>query len=106
MAEPPATPLLRVEGLSKSFGGVTAVDDVSLTVEAGQTVGLVGPNGAGKTTLFGCICGQLMPDRGAVYFDGVALAGLPTYKRARLGIGRTYQRIEVFPELYEDERDT
>lgn len=92
-------PLLSVRGVSKSFGGVAAVAGVSLDVAAGETVGLVGPNGAGKTTLFNCVCGQLTPDKGEVTFDGTALRGLPTYQRARLGIGRTYQRIEVFPEL-------
>ena len=92
-------PLLRVSGVSKSFGGVAAVSGVSLDVRAGETVGLVGPNGAGKTTLFNCICGQITPDAGAITLDGVALGRMPTYRRARLGIGRTYQRIEVFPEL-------
>lgn len=92
-------PLLRAVGIVKAFGGVAAVDEVDLTVERGEFVGLVGPNGAGKTTLFNCICGQLRHDAGTVTFDSVVLDGLPTYKRARLGIGRTYQRIEVYPEL-------
>jgi len=92
-------PLLEAMSISKAFGGVTAVDKVDLIVERGEFLGLVGPNGAGKTTLFNCICGQLRPDSGTVTFDGVVLDGLPTYMRARLGIGRTYQRIEVYPEL-------
>ena len=92
-------PLLAVEGLTKAFGGVAAVSDVSLRVDAGETVALIGPNGAGKTTLFNCVCGQLTPDAGAVVFNGVPIDDLPTFRRARLGIGRTYQRIEVFPEL-------
>ncbi len=97
---PSATgPLLEAAGVSKAFGGVAAVDKVDLRVERGELLGLVGPNGAGKTTLFNCICGQLRQDSGTVTFDGVVLDGLPTYKRARLGIGRTYQRIEVYPEL-------
>lgn len=91
--------LLIAEGICKSFGGVAAVDDVNLSVGRGEFVGLVGPNGAGKTTLFNCICGQLRQDTGTVVFDGEVFDGLPTYKRARLGIGRTYQRIEVYPEL-------
>jgi branched-chain amino acid transport system ATP-binding protein len=62
-------------------------------------VGLVGPNGAGKTTLFNCVCGQLRPDGGSIELDGRELLGMPTYKRARLGIGRTYQRVEVFPDM-------
>lgn len=92
-------PLLRVERVTKRFGGIKAVGDVTFTVARGESVGLVGPNGAGKTTLFNCICGQLRPDAGRVTFDGVLLDGLPTYKRARLGIGRTYQRAEVFPDM-------
>jgi branched-chain amino acid transport system ATP-binding protein len=60
---------------------------------------LVGPNGAGKTTLFNCICGQLKPDGGSVELERADLLGLPTFKRARLGISRTYQRIEVFPDM-------
>ncbi|MGD0393209.1 MAG: ABC transporter ATP-binding protein [Acidimicrobiales bacterium] len=92
-------PLLRVESVSKVFGGITAVESVCFEVEAGESVGLVGPNGAGKTTLFNCICGQLQPERGSVQLAGQELLGIPTYKRARLGIGRTYQRVEVFPDM-------
>jgi branched-chain amino acid transport system ATP-binding protein len=92
-------PLLAVERVSKSFGGVAAVRDVDLSVRPGETVALVGPNGAGKTTLFNCISGLLTPDEGTVSFDGVVVDGMPAFRRARLGIGRTYQRIEVFPEL-------
>ena len=91
--------LLAVENLTKSFGGVAAVSQVDLRVDAGETVALIGPNGAGKTTLFNCVCGQLTPDEGAVVFNGETIHDLPTFRRARLGIGRTYQRIEVFPEL-------
>jgi branched-chain amino acid transport system ATP-binding protein len=83
----------------KGFGGITAISQVTFTVERGQSVGLVGPNGAGKTTLFNCVCGQLPADDGEVEFDGHQLIGVPAYQRARLGIGRTFQRIEVFPEL-------
>lgn len=95
--DPPG--LLEVRGLQKRFGGVAAVDGVDLTVAAGEAVGLVGPNGAGKTTLFDCVCGRLAPDAGSVLLDGKPIDRLPPYRRARLGIGRTYQRIEVFPEL-------
>jgi len=91
--------ILSVRGVSKSFGGVLAVSDVTFSVAPGESVGLVGPNGAGKTTLFNCVCGQLRPDGGTVVFDGRDLGRMPTFKRARLGIGRTYQRIEVFSEL-------
>jgi branched-chain amino acid transport system ATP-binding protein len=72
---------------------------VCFELKAGETVGLVGPNGAGKTTLFNCICGQLQPERGTIELDGQPLLDLPTFKRARLGIGRTYQRVEVFPDM-------
>ena len=94
-----ATPLLSVTEVSKSFGGIAAVSGVSLTVYPGESIGLVGPNGAGKTTLFNCICGQLKPDGGSVELERADLLGLPTFKRARLGISRTYQRIEVFPDM-------
>lgn len=91
--------LLRVNGVSKRFGGIAAVSDVSFDVGEGEIVGLVGPNGAGKTTLFNCVCGQLQPEQGSVELNGVELLGMPTYKRARLGIGRTYQRVEIFPDM-------
>jgi len=97
MAE--GTPLLSLLGVSKSFGGVQAVSDISFDVRAGESVGLVGPNGAGKTTLFNCVCGQLRNDRGEIRLEGRSLEGLPTYKRARLGIGRTYQKVEVFTDM-------
>jgi branched-chain amino acid transport system ATP-binding protein len=92
-------PLLRLRGVSKSFGGIQAVHSITFDVTQGECVGLVGPNGAGKTTLFNCVCGQLRPESGEVLFDGNLLIGLPTYKRARLGIGRTYQKIEVFTDM-------
>jgi branched-chain amino acid transport system ATP-binding protein len=92
-------PLLHVDGLTKSFGGIAAVRNVTFHMDRGQSVGLVGPNGAGKTTLFNCICGQLEPEEGLIELDGTALGSLPTYKRARLGIGRTYQRCEMFTDM-------
>jgi branched-chain amino acid transport system ATP-binding protein len=91
--------LLRVDDVSKSFGGIAAVNGVSMEVRRGESVGLVGPNGAGKTTLFNCVCGQLRPEQGAIDLGGRSLVGLPTFERARLGIGRTYQRVEVFPDM-------
>jgi len=91
--------LLSVRQLRVSFGAVTAVDNVSLTVAAGEIVGLVGPNGAGKTTLFNAIGGQIRPDSGTIEFNGARIDGLAPFRRARLGIGRTFQRIEVFAEL-------
>ncbi len=95
----PDGPLLTVAGVSKTFGGIAAVSDVHLAVARGESVGLVGPNGAGKTTLFNCICGQLRPDGGRIELDGEDLLDLSTYRRARRGLGRTYQRIEVFPDM-------
>jgi branched-chain amino acid transport system ATP-binding protein len=93
------SPLLSLRGVSKSFGGIQAVSTITFDVAAGESVGLVGPNGAGKTTLFNCVCGQLRPEQGDIVFDKQMLNGMPTYKRARLGIGRTYQRVEVFTDM-------
>jgi branched-chain amino acid transport system ATP-binding protein len=97
MAE--TAPLLRLTGVSKSFGGIQAVSSIGFDVRPGECVGLVGPNGAGKTTLFNCVCGQLRPESGEILFEGTPLNGLPTFKRARLGIGRTYQKVEVFTDM-------
>ena len=91
--------MLAVRGLTKRFGATLAVAGVDLDVAAGESVGLVGPNGAGKTTVFNCVFGQVRPDAGTVELDGHDIGRLPTWRRARLGIGRTYQRLEVFPEL-------
>jgi branched-chain amino acid transport system ATP-binding protein len=91
-----ATELLDVESASVRFGGITALDGVSLGVEPGQLVGLVGPNGAGKTTLFNVIVGALRPSAGRVRFDGRDITSLAVHRRARLGIGRTFQRLELF----------
>jgi branched-chain amino acid transport system ATP-binding protein len=91
--------LLEASGISKRFGGITALRDIGLTVEGDEMVGLVGPNGAGKTTLFNCLLGVLRPDAGRVTFDGVVIDRLPIYRRARLGIGRTFQRMELFAEM-------
>jgi branched-chain amino acid transport system ATP-binding protein len=93
------TPRLEARAISKSFGGIQALHSVSLSVGPGEVLGLVGPNGAGKTTLFNCVCGLLRPDGGSVFFDGQRIDRFPTFRRARLGIGRTFQRVEVFPEL-------
>jgi branched-chain amino acid transport system ATP-binding protein len=93
------TPLLEATTVSVRFGGITALKDVSLVAHEGEAVGLVGPNGAGKTTLFDCISGRLRPAGGHVSFAGRRIDDLPVYRRARLGIGRTFQRIEVFPEM-------
>jgi branched-chain amino acid transport system ATP-binding protein len=91
--------LLRATDVCKRFGGVSALSGVSIDVEAGEAVGLVGPNGAGKTTLFNCLLGLLRPDSGQLTFKDTDLTRLPVHRRARLGIGRTFQRVELFAEL-------
>ena len=91
--------LLEANDISKRFGGIAALSTLSLVVDANEAVGLVGPNGAGKTTLFNCLLGLLRPDTGTVCFDGHDLARMPIYRRARLGIGRTFQRMELFTEM-------
>ena len=88
--------LLVARDISKSFGGIVALSRLSLSIDEGEAVGLVGPNGAGKTTLFNCLLGLEHPDTGTVVFDGVEIDCLPTYRRTRLGIGRTFQRLELF----------
>jgi branched-chain amino acid transport system ATP-binding protein len=91
--------LLSVEHLTKRFGGVVAVDDVSLAVEQGQIAGLIGPNGAGKTTLFNLISRLYKPDSGQIAFDGESLLRTPPYRVVRRGIARTFQNVELFPSM-------
>jgi ABC-type branched-subunit amino acid transport system ATPase component len=88
--------LLESQRISKRFAGITALDDVSITVERGEAVGLIGPNGAGKTTFFNCLLGMLRPDTGSVRFDGTDITRFPVHRRARMGFARTFQRIELF----------
>ena len=88
--------LLEAKEISKRFAGINALNQVSLDVNDREIVGLIGPNGAGKTTFFNCLLGQLRPDGGTVTFAGRDLVGVPTYARARLGIARTFQRVELF----------
>jgi len=91
--------VLRVEGLSKSFGGVEAVRDVSFDVAAGELVALIGPNGAGKTTCFNLVNGQLAPDAGAVTLSGTRIDRLPPQAIARRGVGRTFQVAATFASM-------
>lgn len=91
--------LLSLQSLTKSFGGLTAVKDVSFTVEAGSVVGLIGPNGAGKTTVFNLITGNYRPDRGQIAFSDTPLNGLRTHRIIMLGIARTFQNIRLFQKL-------
>ncbi len=92
-------PLLAVTGLRKAFGGVLAVADVSVEVREGEIAALIGPNGAGKTTLFNLITGIIPPDRGEVRLRGEALGGLATWERARRGIARTFQNLQIFANM-------
>src|SRR5580765_3272584 len=91
--------LFEVRGLTKRFLGVTALDGVDLTIEAGELVSLIGPNGSGKTTLFNCVTGYLAADGGRVLFRGHDLTGAPPHRVARLGVSRTFQQVSVFPRL-------
>jgi branched-chain amino acid transport system ATP-binding protein len=87
---------LEVQGVTVTFGGRLALDDVALSAEAGTITGLIGPNGAGKTTLFNVACGLLSPDRGRITIEGRDVTKLPPFKRARQGLARTFQRLEPF----------
>src|SRR5437016_2737430 len=91
--------LLEIRGLVKRFLGVTAVDQVDLTVEPGELVSLIGPNGSGKTTLFNCVTGYLAAESGRVLFDGRELTNAAPHRVARLGVARTFQHVSVFPRL-------
>jgi branched-chain amino acid transport system ATP-binding protein len=91
--------LLEGIGLSRRFGGLAALTDVSFRVAPGQIVGLIGPNGAGKTTLFNVISGLVPPTAGSLCLDGQDVTGLPAHRIARLGIGRTFQSPRLFPHL-------
>jgi branched-chain amino acid transport system ATP-binding protein len=91
--------LLTVAQLTRTFGGVVAVDDVSLDVLEGEIVGLIGPNGAGKTTLFNLITRLYSPDRGEISFDGESLLRTPPHRVVRRGIARTFQNVELFSSM-------
>jgi branched-chain amino acid transport system ATP-binding protein len=91
--------MLEVRGVTKSFGGLTAVAEANLTVREGSITALIGPNGAGKTTLFGIIAGFIQADRGAIWFGGKPILGIPAHRLARLGLVRTFQIVQPFAGL-------
>ncbi len=92
-------PLLECQHLNVAFGGAKALNNVDVTADSGAITGLIGPNGAGKTTLFNCVTGLLHPSSGVVVLDGRDITRLPPFKRSRLGIARTFQRLELFSSL-------
>lgn len=94
-----SAPVLSVRNLSKSFGGIRAVRDVSFEVGKGEVLGLIGPNGSGKSTLFNCVLGQLRPNAGEVTVNGVGVSGRRASELSRLGVGRTFQQLSVFPRM-------
>src|SRR6516164_5170215 len=93
------SPVLEVANLCKLFGGITAVNDVSFEVRKGEILGIIGPNGSGKSTLFNCVLGQLMPNSGEIRIDGKGTTGMRPCDLNRLGVSRTFQLLQVFPQL-------
>jgi branched-chain amino acid transport system ATP-binding protein len=93
------TAILEISHVTRRFEGLLAVDDISFMLQRGEILGLIGPNGAGKTTLVNLISGTLTPNSGDILFEGRSLIRLPAYRRARLGIGRTFQIMRPFPGL-------
>ena len=92
-------PLLSIKGITKRFGGLVALKDVSFDAYNGEVVGLMGPNGAGKTTLLNVIAGEYAPDAGKIFFKGHDITGCPPHKTCHLGIARTYQIPQPFVTL-------
>ena len=90
---------MEISGLTVQFGGLVAVNDLSLSIRAGTIIGLIGPNGAGKTTTFNAITGLQPLSSGSIVVNGRTITDLPSHKRARLGIGRTFQRLELFGDM-------
>lgn len=91
--------ILKVENVTKRFGGLVALNKVSFTLEKGEILGIIGPNGAGKTTLFNVICGVYSPEEGRIIFNDVDITGLPSFKITRLGIARTHQVVKPLNDL-------
>jgi branched-chain amino acid transport system ATP-binding protein len=94
-----ADTLLAIEGLSKRFGGVIASDDITVAIPKGELHAVIGPNGAGKTTLIGELAGEIAPDAGHIYFDGVEITHMPAWKRSHLGLARSFQVTSLFPDF-------
>ncbi|MEW6258402.1 MAG: ABC transporter ATP-binding protein [Thermodesulfobacteriota bacterium] len=92
-------PILELDHVSKSFGGLKAVDRVSFRIEPGEIFGLLGPNGAGKTVCFNLISGVFPPNEGSIFFDGMRTDGLPSHRMAKLGLGRTFQIVKPFSNV-------
>ncbi len=99
MTVPLATPLLATRGLSRSFGGLKAVDNVDFSVMPGEIRAIIGPNGAGKTTFVSLVCGRIEPTAGTIMFDGVDITRMPPHRRVRRGIAYTFQITSVFANL-------
>jgi len=95
--------MLRVRDLTVRFGGIVALDGVSLDLNRGEILGLIGPNGAGKTTLFNCISGVIRPDHGSIYFEDQSLTYAPPHERARLGVARTFQNLQLWGSMTVEE---
>jgi branched-chain amino acid transport system ATP-binding protein len=94
-----AEPLLRIDGLTKRFGGVVASDAITLAVPQGEFHAVIGPNGAGKTTLIGLMAGEIVPQDGTIRFDGGDITGLPVYRRSQLGLARSFQITSLFHDF-------
>jgi branched-chain amino acid transport system ATP-binding protein len=93
------TSVMEVRNIKKQFGGIVAVDDVSFDVREGEILGIIGPNGSGKSTLFNCILGQLQPTSGDVHLEGKKVTGIRPCDLNKLGVSRTFQLLQVFPQL-------
>ncbi len=92
-------PVLQVRGLCKAYGAIVVADDISFALHRGECLGVIGPNGAGKSSLFNLLAGTAQPDRGSARLGGTELIGLPTHRRARLGLARAFQIPQPFPSL-------
>src|SRR5947207_13504497 len=95
----PDNTLLTTDSLTVAFGGLVAVNAVSLRVRAGEVFGIIGPNGAGKTTMFNALTGFTIPTSGRILFANQDITALPSWKRARMGLARTFQNLRLFPEM-------